>query len=261
MSDFGELDLIVLRELEIASPEWSRFLMNCFTRSITVEEQANFMERLSGKVDLDHLSFRRSQQMLRKNGYLPIKRLVDMLLSAWLLIFLMPFMTLVAILICLESPGTALFSQERVGLGGRPFTIFKFRSMRNVDENSGAKFTDKYDPRITKIGKVLRKFRIDEFPQLWNVIIGDMSLIGPRPEQVDLTESIENEIPLFALRHSVRPGITGWAQVRQGYADDMSTTRTKLSFDLWYVSNVSFLVDIAIAVRTVKVMFTGFGSR
>ena len=170
-------------------------------------------------------------------------------------------MTLIAILIFLESSGTVLFLQERVGLNGRPFTIFKFRSMRKVDEDSKAKFTDKYDARITNIGKVLRKSHIDELPQLWNVLIGDMSLIGPRPEQVALTESIENEIPMFALRHSVRPGITGWAQVCQGYADDMSTTRTKLSFDLWYVSNLSILVDIAIAVRTVKVMFTGFGSR
>ena len=184
-----------------------------------------------------------------------------MLFSVCLLIFLMPFMTLVAILIRLESPGRALFLQQRVGLDGRSFTIYKFRTMRNADDGSKAKFADKHDARVTKIGKVLRKARIDELPQLWNVIIGEMSLIGPRPEQVDLMYVIENEIPLFSLRHSIRPGITGWAQVRQGYADDISTTREKLAHDLWYVSNVSILVDISIAIRTLQVVFNGFGSR
>lgn len=261
VSEIGELDLIVLKESELNSSEWSSFLMNCIARSVTVEEQVNFMERLSGKVDLDHLSFRRSQQLFRKNGYLPIKRLIDLLFSACLLIVLMPLMMLIAILIRFESPGTALFFQERVGLGGRSFTIYKFRTMQNADGSSKAKFTDKYDARVTRIGKVLRKFRIDELPQLWNVMIGEMSLIGPRPEQLDLIDSIQKDIPLFSLRHYLRPGITGWAQVRHGYADDISTTREKLAYDLWYVSNVSILVDISIAFRTLRVILTGFGSR
>ncbi len=261
MSEIGELDLIVLKESELNSSEWSSFLMNCIARSIAVEEQANFMERLSGKVDLDLLSFRRSQQLFRKSGYLPIKRLIDLLFSACLLIVLMPLMILVAILIRFESHGTALFFQERVGLGGRSFTIYKFRTMQSADESSKAKFTDKYDGRVTRIGKVLRKSRIDELPQLWNVMIGDMSLIGPRPEQLGLIDSIQKNIPLFSLRHSLRPGITGWAQVRHGYADDISTTREKLAYDLWYVSNISILVDMSIALRTLRVILTGFGSR
>lgn len=258
---FAELDLIVLKESELASKEWADFLMKCFAHSIAVEEYINFMERLNGKVDLDHLSFRESQQLLRKNGYMPIKRLIDITFSVLLLIFLMPFMTLVAILIRLESPGRVIFLQERAGLGGGAFTIYKFRTMRNVSDGSKASFTDEHDARVTRIGKVLRKFRIDELPQLWNVMIGEMSLIGPRPEQLDLIGSIQNEIPLFSLRHSLRPGITGWAQVRHGYAGDISTIRTKLSYDLWYVSNVSIIVDISIAIRTVRVIFTGFGSR
>ena len=133
--------------------------------------------------------------------------------------------------------------------------------MRTAVVGEEAKFAEQDDVRITRIGKVLRNNRIDELPQLWNVLIGEMSLIGPRPEQLRLIGSIQNEIPAFSLRHSLRPGITGWAQVRQGYADDISATRTKLSYDLWYVNNVSLLVDISIAIRTVRVILTGFGSR
>lgn len=261
MTEFKKLDLIVLKESEFSSPEWSSFLTNCVSHSVAVEEQAKFIERLSGKADLDHLSVLRSQQLSRNSGYLPIKRITDLLFSACFLIFLMPLMTLVAILIRLESPGPVFFSQVRVGLHGRPFVIYKFRTMQHADEGSKAKFTDKYDARVTAIGKFLRKYRIDELPQLWNVIIGQMSLIGPRPEQAALNELIQQEIPLFSLRQSLRPGITGWAQVRHGYSDDISTTREKLAHDLWYVSNVSLLVDLSIVFRTLRVIFTGFGSR
>ena len=261
MRDQVKVDLIVLKERELASPEWADFLMQCFLRSITVEEHSNLMEKLSGRVDLAHFSFRNSLQLVRENNYLPFKRLIDILLSACLLLILSPLMVICAALIRIESVGNPIFSQRRVGIGGRPFTIFKFRSMRNVEGDGGARFAAKHDVRVTTLGRLLRRSRIDELPQLWNVLIGDMSLIGPRPEQVDLTNSIQDEIPLFSLRHSVRPGITGWAQVRQGYADDMSTTRTKLSYDLWYVSNASMLLDIAITMRTLKVILTGFGSR
>ena len=261
MRDQVKVDLIVLKERDLASPEWAGFLMQCFLRSITVEEHGNLMEKLSGRVDLAHFSFRNSLQLVRENNYLPIKRLIDIFVSACLLLALFPLLVIFAAIIRLESAGHPIFSQKRVGMGGRPFVIYKFRSMRQVDGDSKARFAAKHDERITPLGRLLRRSRIDELPQLWNVLVGDMSLIGPRPEQVDLTNSIEDEIPLFSLRHSVRPGITGWAQVLQGYADDISTTRTKLSYDLWYVSNVSMLVDIAIAMRTLKVIFTGFGSR
>ena len=165
------------------------------------------------------------------------------------------------VIIALESKGSPIFSQQRVGIGGKPFTIYKLRTMKHVGHDTPVRFTCKDDQRVTLTGSFLRKTRIDELPQLWNVLIGDMSLIGPRPEQLGLINSIETEIPLFSLRHSLRPGITGWAQVKQGYADDIQTTRTKLSYDLWYVSNSSLLVDLSIAVLTLKVVATGFGSR
>ena len=261
MDRVTELDLIILKESELASDEWSDFLVNCIKSSIDVEEHTNLKERLSGKVDLKKLSFRKSKQTIGTNAYLPLKRVIDIILSACLLILLLPFMSLVALSIFIESSGGPVYQQRRVGFKSRPFTIYKFRTMRTAVVSDEAKFAEQDDVRITRIGKVLRNNRIDELPQLWNVLIGEMSLIGPRPEQLKLIGSIQNEIPAFSLRHSLRPGITGWAQVCQGYADDISATRTKLSYDLWYVNNVSLLVDISIAIRTVRVVLTGFGSR
>lgn len=256
-----ELDYVVLKERELASPEWSDFLTQCSKQSIVVEEHANLLERLSGRIDLDNFSFRNSMQLVRKNRYLPLKRIIDWVVSLMLLLILTPFMVLIFFIIALESKGSPIFSQQRVGIGGKAFTIYKLRTMKHVEHDAPVSFTCKDDQRVTVIGRFLRKTRIDELPQLWNVLIGDMSLIGPRPEQLGLINSIETEIPLFSLRHSLRPGITGWAQVKQGYADDIQTTRTKLSYDLWYVSNSSLLVDLSIAVLTLKVVATGFGSR
>ena len=261
MGKVTELDLIILKESELASDKWSDLLINCMESSIDVEEHTNLKEHLSGKVDLTKLSFRKSRQTIGTNAYLPLKRVIDIILSACLLILLFPFMSLVALIILVESSGGPVYQQRRVGFRSRPFTIYKFRTMRTAVVGEEAKFAEQDDLRITRIGKVLRNKRIDELPQLWNVLIGEMSLIGPRPEQLKLIGSIQNEIPAFSLRHSLRPGITGWAQVRQGYADDISATRTKLSYDLWYVNNVSLLVDISIAIRTMLVILTGFGSR
>ena len=261
MGKVTELDLIILKESELASDKWSDLLINCINSSIDVEEHTNLKEHLSGKVDLTQLSFRKSQQTIGNNAYLPLKRVIDIVLSACLLILLLPFMSFVALFIMVESSGGPVYQQRRVGFRGSPFTIYKFRTMRTAVGGEEAKFAEQDDLRITRIGRFLRNKRIDELPQLWNVLIGEMSLIGPRPEQLKLIGSIQNEIPAFSLRHSLRPGITGWAQVRQGYADDISATRTKLSYDLWYVNNVSLLVDISIAIRTMLVILTGFGSR
>ena len=233
----------------------------CFALSIPVNDHANFIERVGGKVDLNQISFSKSQQLVSINLYMIFKRLADILFSASALIVLLPFMLIIATLIHLDSRGKVIFKQQRVGLGGKAFTIYKYRSMKDADDTTQAKFADVNDRRITKIGKFLRKTRIDELPQLWNVLIGDMSVIGPRPEQVGLIDTIQDELPLFYLRHAVRPGITGWAQVCQGYADDLESTRAKLAYDLWYVNNVSAIVDISIAVRTLRVLMTGFGSR
>ena len=258
---FAELDMIVLKESELNSYEWSDCLINCMTRSIKVEEFTNFKERLNGRVDLDQLSWSKSQKLIGENAYLPLKRTADILVSACLLILLLPLMFVVVLFIMAEGSTRPIFQQRRVGFRGRQFMIYKFRTMRTGGSCEKIKFTEQDDVRITRVGKFLRNKRIDELPQLWNVLIGDMSLIGPRPEQVELIGSIQEEIPAFSLRHSIRPGITGWAQVHQGYAGDISATRKKLSYDLWYLNNVSLLVDVYITIRTLRVMLTGFGSR
>ena len=193
--------------------------------------------------------------------YDPIKRLVEIFIAAFLLIITSPILLATFSLIKIVSPGPAIFTQKRVGLDCKIFTIFKFRTMHLDSEASGAQFATKGDPRIIKFGAFLRKSRIDELPQLWNVLRGDMSLIGPRPEQKDLFESLCQEIPQFALRQLTRPGITGWAQVVQGYADDEQSSRIKLSHDLYYIKHSGPTLDILIITRTLTTILTGFGSR
>ena len=172
------------------------------------------------------------------------------------------FLSLFAfILIKCNSKGSVLFVQERVGKGGKPFKMYKFRTMITESEAQGAKFTSTNDSRIIPMGRFLRKFRIDELPQLLNVLKGDMGIIGPRPEQVTFVREFEKEIPFYAYRHLTPPGITGWAQVVQGYAAGVAETEEKLSYDLYYIKYMSVWLDILIVVKTLKTILTGFGSK
>ena len=191
-----------------------------------------------------------------------IKRAIDLALVLGTLPITGPLMLIAAVAIRLESPGPVLFWQERVGKGGEPFQMAKFRSMyrRNEGEDR-AVFTDEEDDRVTMVGRILRTLRMDELPQFWNVLKGEMSLIGPRPEQVGLVNHFSEEMELYDHRHLVRPGITGWAQVRQGYADDRESTRRKLEYDLYYVKHQSVIVDLLIIYLTLKTLLTGFGAR
>ena len=193
--------------------------------------------------------------------YEPIKRLLEICIVATLLIIISPIFLATFLLIKVVSPGPAIFTQERVGLDCKIFTIFKFRTMHLDSEAKGAQFATKGDTRIIRFGAFLRKSRIDELPQLWNVLRGDMSLIGPRPEQKDLFDSLCQEIPQFALRQLTRPGITGWAQVVQGYADDEDSSRIKLTHDLYYIKHSGPTLDVLIITRTLTTILTGFGSR
>ncbi|WP_305838902.1 sugar transferase [Photobacterium leiognathi] len=170
-------------------------------------------------------------------------------------------MAITAILIKLENPGPAMFIQERVGQGGKVFRIYKFRSMTVKEAGAEDKFATQEQARVTKVGKIIRKVRIDELPQFFNVLKGDMSLIGPRPEQDSFVKQFEQEIPFYGYRHMVKPGITGWAQVVQGYADDTESTTEKLAFDLYYIKNLSFWLDVNIVFKTIRTMLTGFGAK
>jgi lipopolysaccharide/colanic/teichoic acid biosynthesis glycosyltransferase len=174
---------------------------------------------------------------------------------------LLPVLWVVAVLIRLDSAGPVLFFQRRVGKSGRPFNMVKFRSMCHRADADGAKFTSAADQRTTRLGRFIRKTRIDELPQFWNVLIGDMSLIGPRPEQVPFVARFAKEIPFYEYRHMIKPGITGWAQVTQGYAGSVDETRIKLAHDLYYIRHYSIFMDLLIVLKTICTMLTGFGAK
>ena len=193
--------------------------------------------------------------------YVIFKRILDLGLIAIFSPVIIPLMIVTAIIIKLESKGPVFFWQKRVGVHGKVFNMLKFRSMTTDSEKEGSQFAKNGDKRVTRFGRFIRKMRIDEIPQLWNIIQGDMSLIGPRPEQVKFVEAFEKAIPRYASRHVVRPGITGLAQVEQGYVDDEDGTRTKLIYDLHYIDNLSFKMDMEIVGKTIYTMATGFGAR
>lgn len=190
-----------------------------------------------------------------------LKRASDVLLSIFLLILTFPIMLVTAVLIRLESPGPIIYKQDRVGLHEKEFTVYKFRSMREDAEKNGAVWAAKEDPRITKIGKFIRKTRIDELPQLWNVLKGDMSFIGPRPERKAFTCNLKKTIPYYNLRHSVKPGLTGWAQVCFPYGASEEDARRKLEYDLYYIKNMSLLLDLNIIFKTAGVVLFPKGAR
>ncbi|MED4976444.1 sugar transferase [Heyndrickxia faecalis] len=190
--------------------------------------------------------------------YLTIKRIMDIVLSLFGLIISSPIILVISILIKLETPGPVFFLQERVGLNGKYFRVIKLRSMVVDAEKNGVQWAEKNDPRVTRIGSFIRKTRIDEIPQLWNVLVGDMSLVGPRPERPMFTAQFSEEIPGFIERLAVKPGLTGWAQINGGY--DI-TPREKLVLDLHYIRNASIFFDIKIMLKTVVICLTGSGAR
>jgi lipopolysaccharide/colanic/teichoic acid biosynthesis glycosyltransferase/glycosyltransferase involved in cell wall biosynthesis len=194
-------------------------------------------------------------------GYDRAKRLLDVVAVIALAPLWLPLAAGVALAVRFDSKGPALYSQPRVGRDGQVFTLWKFRSMVHGLQAPGVHFAQAEDPRITRVGRVLRRTRLDELPQLFNVLMGHMSLIGPRPEQTAFVRDFAATIPSYPYRHLVRPGLTGWAQVQQGYADSADTTRIKLSYDLYYVAHYSLALDLLIAAKTVKTVCTGFGSR
>lgn len=190
---------------------------------------------------------------------LRVKRLVDLFLSLLLLLIVWPFMLLTAIAVKLESAGPAVYSQVRTGVDGEHFVIYKFRSMRTDAEKDGAKWASQNDSRITRVGKFIRLTRLDELPQLWNVFRGDMSFIGPRPERPEFNSELEKQIPFYNLRHLVRPGITGWAQVLYPYGASVEDSKEKLQYDLFYIKNYSLFLDFVIVLKTISVVILGRG--
>ena len=195
------------------------------------------------------------------SSYALIKRQFDLALILLFSPLFIPLMLVTAVLIKIESEGPIFFWQKRVGLYGKTFNMVKFRSMSTDSEANGSQFAKDGDLRVTRLGRFTRKMRIDELPQLWNIVRGEMSLIGPRPEQELFVNNFIKTIPEYSNRHAVRPGITGLAQVEQGYVDDSEGTRIKLKYDLSYINNLSFSMDMRIIGKTIFTMATGFGAR
>jgi sugar transferase (PEP-CTERM system associated) len=233
-------------------------------RGIEIEEGADLYEQMTGKLHVREL---RPSQLIFAQGFRPsraarwVKRALDLTLAAIGFIIALPLMALAALAIKLESPGSLLYSQVRTGVHGKPFTIRKFRSMRSDAELHGARFAEDNDPRITRVGRFIRATRIDELPQLWNVLIGDMSLVGPRPERPIFAEQLEREIPFFRQRLCVKPGVTGHAQVRYRYGASMEDHLEKLQYDLFYIKSFSIWFDLSILFDTVKVVLLRIGAR
>lgn len=186
-----------------------------------------------------------------------IKRILDLLIGSIALLILSPIFILVVLLIKLDSKGPIILKQQRVGFLGQPFTLYKFRSMHQDAEKSGAQWATQNDPRTTRFGAILRKTRMDEIPQLFNVLKGDMALVGPRPERPEFTQHLEKSIPLYRWRYLTPPGLTGWAQIRYGYTDSIEDTKRKLQFDLFYIKNFSLRLDLEILLRTIPLLMKG----
>ncbi|AGH82271.1 UDP-glucose lipid carrier transferase [Psychromonas sp. CNPT3] len=238
-----------------------KFLADCSINNIHVFHFAAIKENLEGKVQTKHLSENSIGTLLSPPFYTFFKRIWESLLILITLPITLPIMIITAICIKIESSGPAMFIQKRIGQGGKEFSIYKFRSMTVRSPNSESKFATAEQARVTRIGKFIRKVRIDELPQFFNVLKGEMALIGPRPEQNSFVLAFEKEIPFYGYRHMVKPGITGWAQTVQGYTDDTDSTREKLAHDLYYIKHLSFWLDANIVIKTIKTMLTGFGAK
>jgi exopolysaccharide biosynthesis polyprenyl glycosylphosphotransferase len=239
-------------------------LMHLRFSGVRVYSISDFYEQLWFKVPVLHtrhgwLVFSQGFDLLHNPLGLRIKRLTDFALALCLLVVTLPVMLLAAILIRLDSRGPAIFRQTRTGLGGAEFEVLKFRSMTHDAERDGPQWAQQSDPRVTRVGRLLRLLRIDELPQLFNVLKGEMSFIGPRPERPVFNDTLEKEIPLYNLRHLVRPGITGWAQVMYPYGASVEDAREKLQYDLYYIKNYSVLLDIGIVFKTLRVVLLGKG--
>jgi sugar transferase (PEP-CTERM system associated) len=240
-------------------------LLRIKTAGVHVNDFSSFIERETGRVDLDTVN---PSWLIFSDGFSSgravssvAKRMFDVGASALLLLFTAPVIVLFAILVKLDSRGPAFFRQTRMGLYGAPFDVIKLRSMRTDAEAAGAQWASKDDPRVTRVGRFIRKVRIDELPQAWTVLKGEMSFVGPRPERPEFVADLEEQLPYYAERHMVKPGITGWAQVNYPYGASIEDSRHKLEYDLYYAKNYTPFLDLLIILQTLRVVLWHEGAR
>ncbi|MCV0381903.1 MAG: TIGR03013 family PEP-CTERM/XrtA system glycosyltransferase [Erythrobacter sp.] len=258
----GEV-VLALEERRNALP--LKDLLRIKTRGVPVIDFSSFIERETGRVDLDTLN---PSWLIFSDGFSSgrffsslAKRSFDIVVSAVLLALAAPVILFFALLIRMESPGPAFFRQQRIGLYGQPFMLNKLRSMRNDAEAGGAQWAQKNDPRVTRVGRLIRTIRVDELPQCWNVLRGEMSFVGPRPERPQFVADLEQQLPYYAERHMVKPGITGWAQINYPYGASIEDSREKLEYDLYYAKNYTPFLDILILLQTLRVVLWPEGAR
>jgi len=258
------VDWVVLSLAERRGVMPTRALLRLKLEGVNVEDAHSLFEKLMGGVMLERLS---ASWLVLSDGFrknvllMSSKRVLDVAISLLALVVLWPLFLLIASAIFLESGYPVLFRQDRVGLHGRVFKILKFRSMRDGAEQREAIWASKRDPRVTGVGRILRPYRLDELPQLVNVLRGDMSLVGPRPERPEFVQMLGEQIPYYHERHTVRPGLTGWAQIKYQYGSCVEDAKIKLEYELFYLKHLSFFFDLAIVFRTVQVVFSGKGAR
>ena len=247
----------------VLSDRMAQYVSSCTLAGFDVRAMSSVYEMHTGRMPIVHLAegWELRTPVLKTTPYLPGKRLVDVVLVLATAPITLTLSILTAIAVRSSSPGPVIFKQTRVGRGGELFTLYKFRTMWEDAERDGPAFAQRHDARLTPVGNVLRRFRADELPQLWNVIKGDLGLVGPRPEQVVFAQYFAETIPFYSHRHLVRPGVTGWAQVNYGYADGDADTIEKLTYDLYYVKHMSPWLDLSVLGRSVWTILSGFGAR
>lgn len=259
----NNISLIILCREKLASSE-IREILAMKLKGVEVKSYFDYMIENEGKIEVEFITEEWLLQaygfkILRSQIQNNIKRVFDIIMAIIIGVMTLPVMAVAAIIVRLESPGPIIYSQDRVGENGKEFKVHKFRSMRNDAEKDGAKWAQVNDPRVTKFGNFMRKTRIDELPQFINVLKGEMSFIGPRPERMVFIKELEKEIPYYNLRHMVKPGLTGWAQVMYPYGASVEDARRKLEYDLYYIKHHSLYLDLMIMFMTFKTVVFGKG--
>ncbi|MGL4425873.1 MAG: exopolysaccharide biosynthesis polyprenyl glycosylphosphotransferase [Cetobacterium sp.] len=259
----NEIKLLLLGKIKLNEKEIEKIL-KIKLKNTHVMGYLDYMLDIEKKIEVSQISEEwlldaYGFEILRSKFQNKLKRIFDIGMSILILLLTFPIMILAAIIVKIESPGAVIYSQARVGENEEEFLVYKFRSMRQDAEKDGAKWAQKNDPRVTKFGNFMRKTRIDELPQLLNVIRGDMSFIGPRPERMVFIKELEKQIPYYGLRHMIKPGLTGWAQVMYPYGATVEDAKNKLEYDLYYIKCYSLYLDITILFKTLKTVIFGKG--
>lgn len=261
VQELKELDGIVVDFSSDLSQSWIDFIVSAASIGVPIYDSSKLRELLTGQVSLDHVKDIGLDTLLPNRSYLVIKSIADWILAIIAAPIALAIMFLCGIAIRLDSSGPVLFVQPRVGYRGKVFPCYKLRTMHESASTNGPSYTMHGDKRITRVGRILRKFRLDELPQFLNILKGEMSWIGPRPEALSLSREYEAGIDYYGFRHSVKPGITGWAAIHQGNVANLESATEKLQYDFFYIKNVSSMLDIYISMKTVWVVLTGLGSK